>query len=72
MVNSMEEKIEEMKNNLQGIELKVLTEGYTLADALREGDSLITQSMKGWGDGKTVACALTTAYLTAKARGVID
>lgn len=69
---TIDEKIESMKEELKGVELKVLTEGYTLADAIREGDDSTGQEFGGFGDGVTVACALTSAYLTAKARGVIE
>jgi hypothetical protein len=51
---------------LSSIDEKVTT-GYTLADAIREG-STVTGQAYSWGQGET-ACALSAAYLAARARG---
>ena len=55
---------------LGDIEMKVVTEGYTLADAIREGSSVTEQAVGAWGDGET-ACALTAAKVALKARGLL-
>lgn len=68
-VNKIDEKAEELKQVLSGIELKVLT-GYTLADAIRDG-STVSEQAYGWGDGYS-ACALTSAVIGASARGYLD
>ena len=71
IVDSKIQELEEaFKNDLGEIEMKVETEGYTLADAIREGSTVTTQEIGGWGDGET-ACALTSGWLAAKARKVI-
>lgn len=44
-----------------------VTTSYTLADAIREG-STVTGQAYDWGHGET-ACALSAAYLSARARG---
>ena len=62
--------IDHLRQTLGEIELEVLT-SYTLADAIREGSSVTDQKTGGWGDGKN-ACALTAAYIAAKARGRIN
>lgn len=59
----------ETLDTLNEIDLKVRT-GYTLADAIREGcDS--TEQSKGWGDGVTNACALTSGLMAARARSYV-
>lgn len=60
---------EETKAMLGEIDMRVRT-GYTLADAMREGSTVTTQKIGGWGDGET-ACALTAATVAAKARGYV-
>lgn len=68
-MNKIDEKADELRGMLAGIELDVLT-SYTLADAIREGSGVSEQSYN-WGDGAT-ACALTAAVIGAKARGYVD
>ena len=68
MTNGIDEKANELRSVLAGIELDVLT-SYTLADAIREGSSVSEQSYN-WGDGAT-ACALTAAVIGASARGYV-
>lgn len=65
-MNKVDEKVDELKAMLRGIELDVTT-SYTLADAIREGSKVTSQAC-GWGDGES-ACALTAAVLAAKSRG---
>lgn len=67
-MNKVDTNIERLKQELSDIELDVLT-GYTLADAIREGCSVSKQAYN-WGDGDT-ACALSAAYMAARARGYI-
>ena len=64
----IDEKIDELRQTLNDIELEVTT-NYTLADAIREGSTVTTQ-IYNWGDGET-ACALSAAVMAAKARGYI-
>lgn len=58
----------EIIESLREMELAALT-NYTLADAIREGSQVTTQTY-GWGSGDT-ACALSAARLAAKARGYL-
>lgn len=60
---------DDLGTDLGEIEMGVLTEGYTLADAIREG-ATVSEQAHNWGDEDT-ACAMTAAYVAAKARGVI-
>jgi hypothetical protein len=68
-MNKIDEKAEELKKTIDEIGMSVYT-GYTLADAIREGSSVSTQSYD-WGNGET-ACALTAAVIAATARGYVD
>lgn len=61
--------IESLKSELSEIEMKVLT-NYTLADAIREGSSVTEQAIGSYQEGEKV-CALSAAYLAAKARGYL-
>lgn len=56
------------KEMLNQIEDSVVN-GYTLADAMREGSS-VTKQAYTWGSGSS-ACALSAAGIAAKARGII-
>ena len=71
MANNIDEKVAELQQELGEIEMGVLTEGYTLADAIREG-STVTEQANGWGNGCETACALTSGWLAMKARGLVD
>jgi len=64
-----EQKIDELKAELAGIEEQVLMRPLTLADVMREGSKITTQAV-GWGDGEN-ACALHAAAISASARGLI-
>lgn len=70
-MNKIDEKAaeltEQLKTELGDIELTSME--YTLADAIREGSSVTTQSYN-WGDGEN-ACALTAAVVAGKARGYL-
>lgn len=68
MKTQVDEKIDELRNELATIEEDVIT-GYTLSDAIREG-SKSTKKAAGWGNGDT-ACTLSAAYMATKARGYI-
>lgn len=57
------------KADLGQIELGVLT-SYTLADAMREGSSVTEQAIGGFRKGDQV-CALSAAYLAARARDYV-
>lgn len=59
--------IEQIKADLAEIEETVMT-GYTLADAMREG-SKHTEQARTWLDSNGEVCALSAAFLSAKARG---
>lgn len=58
---------EQTKSTLAEIDMKVQTQGFTLADAIREGSTVTTQEYD-WGNGDT-ACALSAAVIAATARG---
>lgn len=64
------ETAEELAAEINAIELDVMT-NYRLSDAIREG-AKYTRQTTGWGDGKETACALSAAFIAAKARNFID
>lgn len=68
-MSKVDEKVDELKQELGEIELDVMT-GFTLADAIREG-STVSEQAYDWGTGET-ACALTAGFLSAKARGYVE
>lgn len=71
MNQALDSKVAELQQELENIEMDVLTQGYTLADAIREG-CLTTQKAEGWNNQDySNVCALTAAHLAAKARGII-
>lgn len=57
-----------LQQELGEIEMTVLTQGYTLADAMRDGIR-VTDKAIGWGAGND-ACALSAAAIAAKAKGL--
>lgn len=59
--------IEQIKADLAEIEETVVM-GYTLADAMREGSQHTEQARTWLGESGSV-CALSAAFLSAKARG---
>lgn len=68
---TVDEQVETLRQTLGEIELGVLTEGYTLAQAMREGCQVSSQLTSGWiRNGQ--ACALGAAFLGAKARGYVN
>lgn len=76
MIKALEDKAlelqEKLKDELAEIELGVVTQGYTLADAIREGATVTGHKTNGWYDaGGVNTCALSAAYLSARARGLI-
>lgn len=77
MIKDLEAKALELQKNLEDelaeIELGVVTQGYTLADAIREGSTVTGHKTDGWYDHQNGlnACALSAAYIAARARGLI-
>lgn len=72
MSDIIDEKIaelQELNKELGEIELSVVTEGVTLSQLMREGTRVTTKA-HGWGNGHD-ACALSAAYLAARARNII-
>lgn len=69
-MNFIENKVDELKAELGEIEMKVLT-SYTLADAMREGCLITKQEIGGWTNEEDTACALSSAVISARARGFI-
>lgn len=67
--NILQEKADALKAELGAIELKVCTEGYTLAQAMRDGCK-VTGKAKNWNVGPN-ACANGAAVIGAIAAGVI-
>lgn len=62
---------EELKQTLAEVELEVLTEGFTLADAIREGSTTTGQAVGGFVKREAnEVCALSAALMSAKARGL--
>ena len=62
--------VDTMRAVLAQIEEDVVT-GYTLADAVREGTSVAGQATGRWVAANGDVCALTAAYIAAKARGYV-
>lgn len=60
---------QKMKEELATLELEVLTEGYTLADAIREGSKYTKQATGKYIDSEqNEVCALSAAALAVQAR----
>lgn len=58
-----------MMEDLATLELEVLTEGYTLADAIREGSKYTKQATGKYIDSaENEVCALSAAALAVQAR----
>lgn len=70
MSKTVDEKVEELAKELKGLDLKVLTEGATLASLIRIG-TRVTAKERGWGDGDT-ACTLSAAFLAARTLGIVE
>lgn len=66
----VDEKADEIAGAINAIELDVLA-NYRLSDAIREG-AQFTKQTAGWGDGMETACAMTSAFTAAKARGYLE
>lgn len=66
----VDEKADQIAAEINAIELDVLT-NYRLSDAIREG-AQYTKQAAGWGDGLHTACAMTSAFTAARARGYIE
>lgn len=61
--------LEALKEELSVVELDVLTEGFTLADAMREGSKHTGQAEGTYVDAENnEVCALSAAALAVKAR----
>lgn len=60
------DELNDLKKSLGEIELKVMTEGVTLATLIREG-SRVTEKSIGWGVGEN-ACAMSAAAIALTAR----
>lgn len=65
-MNKLDEKIDEIAADLAEVELKVLTEGMTLAKAMRLGAEHTEQAIGSYGNGYS-ACGLTAAHVGAEA-----
>jgi hypothetical protein len=70
MSATVDEKVDQLRADLGELELKVMTEGPTLASLIRCG-TRVTAQARNWGDGDT-ACTLSAAFLAARALGVVD
>lgn len=69
MAKTVDEKVDELRETLGDLELKVLTEGPTLASLIRCG-TRVTAQARNWGDGDT-ACTLSAAFLAARTLGIV-
>lgn len=65
-----EQKVDELKTMLAGIEETVMMRPLTVADLMREGSKVTKQAVGSWGDGEN-ACALHAAVISARARNLI-
>lgn len=70
MSATVDEKVNQLKEQLGELELKVLTEGPTLASLIRCG-TRVTAQARNWGDGDT-ACTLSAAFLAARTLGIVE
>lgn len=70
MSKTIDEKTQELAEELKGLDLKVLTEGATLASLIRLG-TRVTAKERGWGNGDT-ACTLSAAFLAARTLGIVE
>jgi hypothetical protein len=70
MSANVDDKVKELQETLGDLELKVLTEGPTLASLIRCG-TRVTAQARDWGNGET-ACTLSAAFLAARALGVVN
>lgn len=70
MSKTVDEKTEELRKELAGLDLKVLTEGATLASLIRLG-TRVTAKERNWGNGDT-ACTLSAAFLAARTLGIVE
>jgi hypothetical protein len=68
---TLDPAIEALRESLRDVELSVLTEGFTLADAVREGSTVTGQATGAWTRPNGDACALSAAFTSAKARGLV-
>jgi hypothetical protein len=59
-IDYLREVFEEIEDNVSK---------YSLADAIREGSS-VTEGTVGWFDMNGGVCAMTAAYVAARARGL--
>lgn len=68
-----QDALEELRKELGDIEMGVLTQRYTLADAIREGAGVTGQLFHGFeeenSNGYNV-CALSAAVVAIRARGI--
>lgn len=69
MATKTEQKVDELRTMLAGIEEDVMMRPLTVADLMREG-SKVTEQAVGWGTGEN-ACALHAVTIAAKARNLI-
>lgn len=67
MSKTMEEQIEQLRNEIDEVETVTLTR-FTLADAIRLGSTVSGQAYN-WTDADNNMCALSSAVVAAKARG---
>lgn len=72
MIPALQPKADEVAKIIDEIGDKVENERFTLADAIRLGSRVTDQKIGSWydDDGST-ACALSAAYIAARARGFI-
>ena len=70
--NALDTKADELRKTLGEIELGVISQGYTFADAIREGSTTTKQLVGGWSDPScSHVCAISAGVLAARARGII-
>jgi hypothetical protein len=72
-MSKIDEKAAELaalKQELGVIEMDVMTEGYTLAQAIRDGAKVTGHEQAGWGDGNNT-CALHAGVIAARQRNCL-
>lgn len=67
-MRTVEETVEETRKAISEEQLEALTRAPRLSDLIRVGCTVTAQT-SGWGNGQDTACALSAAYIGAKATG---
>lgn len=71
-MNIIDEKVDALKEVIDGVEVDMLERmKFRLSDAMREGAAVSGQA-RDWSDEQGNLCALSTAVVSARARGYLS